>query len=248
MPLPHIDSFRQARHYNRGRLKPLRLLVVHATQGGESSSSAEAVQAMFAKGDRVASAHVTIDPDTVAGSVHPTDTAFAAKSANADGYHVELTGRSEQTAEQWDDANSRLIIDRAARHFAEASKAFGVPLVWLTVDQVRGGRAKGVTDHATISQAFPSTGHWDPGPNFPRSRFMALARQYAGELPAPLRRQEDPMLFRAEGEADVYFTKDGKSVHILEDKTVAAMVKAGIPYAENIAPEDRAVLLKAYPV
>lgn len=182
---PHIDSFRQARWYTRGRTKPLRLLVLHSTEGQETATSAEATAAYFATIDRKASAHVVIDSDTVVGCVHPTDTAYGAAGANSDGYHIEQCGKAGQTAAQWDDAESRKIVDRCAKHLAECSQAFGIPLRWLTLEQVADRRSKGITDHATVSKAFPdvSTGHWDPGPYYPRSTVVALARSYAQEGP-----------------------------------------------------------------
>lgn len=185
----HVDSFVQARHYRPGRTKPLRLIVIHATQGGETAASAEGVQAMFARGDRVASAHVSIDTNTVAGSVHPQDTAFAAAGANSDGYHIELCGRSEQTAAQWDDDASRKVIGNGAKHAGEASAAFGIPLVWLSPAQVA-GTGRGLCTHHDVSLAFPavSTGHWDPGPNFPKQRFLELA---FGVVPIPDLTEDD---------------------------------------------------------
>lgn len=179
---PHVDSFRQARNYRKGRIRPLRLIVLHSTEGGETSHSAEDVAVMFATTDRKASAHVCIDTNTVVGCVHPIDTAFAAAGANSDGYHIEQSGRAGQSPEQWNDAASRAIVERTARHVAEASAAFGIPLVRLTVAQVADGHTKGLTDHATVSQAFPnvSTGHWDPGPNYPWQRLLTLAQTHNG--------------------------------------------------------------------
>ena len=41
-------------------------------------------------------------------------------------------------------------------------------------DLVAGKR--GITGHADVSAAFRKSDHWDPGPDFPWTRFLRLAR------------------------------------------------------------------------
>lgn len=155
--------------------KKVRLLVAHCTVSKEMGTGAEAVAKYFAAGTRKASAHVVGDNNSVVSCVPDSDTAFAAAGANNDGWHFEFVGMPDQTAAQWDDEFSRDMLRRAAPYWRDRAKAWGIPLRWLTVAQVRAGEA-GLCTHDDISKAYPevSTGHWDPGPYFPKAEFLEL--------------------------------------------------------------------------
>lgn len=170
--------FVQAKHYHRGRQrngKPVtvRLLVLHAMQSGETLRTAEDVAHHFATTSREASAHECIDADSWVGCVHDEDTAWAAPGANADGWHGELAGMSEQTAAQWTDPYSRAVLALAAKRFALRCVKYAIPVRWLTTAQLQDGKSKGLTTHADVTKAKLGDGtHWDPGPNFPRRAFL----------------------------------------------------------------------------
>lgn len=168
-----IDDFVQARVWHPGRARKVRLVVVHATQSRERAGAARATARYFASDEAKGSAHVTCDDRETIGSVRPEDTAAGAPGANEDGFHIEQVGFSEQAAGDWGDPYSRAVVVRAAKAAREACAHFGIPRVWLTVDDVRAGKA-GVTDHNTITLATGKGSHWDPGPGWPRQRFMDL--------------------------------------------------------------------------
>lgn len=180
--------FVQARNYTRttgGRA--IDLIVVHTAETPEDAQRAESL-AGWAAGSTAprASWHYAVDPDSVVQSVRDQDAAWAAPGANHDGIHVELAGRAGQTAAQWQDAESRAILRRAAGLFAELAEQHNIPLVWLDPDDLIAGR-RGITSHVNISRAFRRSDHWDPGPAFPRAQFMGLVRvgskPDAGERP-----------------------------------------------------------------
>jgi N-acetyl-anhydromuramyl-L-alanine amidase AmpD len=66
-------------------------------------------------------------------------------------------------------------VERAARLTADVCARHGIPLRRLrAVDLVADKR--GVTGHADVSAAFHRSDHWDPGPDFPWTRFLRSAR------------------------------------------------------------------------
>lgn len=184
MPDVGAYSFRQARDFHAGRRKPIRLVGIHATATGESSRVAETIQARWTTDDgRLASAHIICDNDSTVRCVHDRDTAWSAKGANADGLHIEIVGQANQTSTQWRDSFSEATLRRAAKVVALWCKAYGIPVRRLTVAQLRDGTSKGIAGHSDVEKAFPSTGHSDPGTNFPWTHFLALVR--AATSPTP---------------------------------------------------------------
>ena len=183
-----------ARWFHPGRRKPIRLLVLHCTVSGESGTGAEAVARYFARGEREASAHRVVDNDSTVLCVNDEDTAFAAAGANSDGIHLELVGMPDQSEAQWLDAFSKAMLFQAGLTIREWSAAYGIPLRWLTVNEVRDGKTKGLCTHADVSLAFPevSTGHYDPGPHFPKAKALLIWTPQPEPVPVP---QEDDMAF-----------------------------------------------------
>lgn len=185
-------KFVPARWFHEGRRKPVRLIVIHCTVSRELATGAEAVAAYFARGERRASAHRTADSNSIVKSVRDDDTAFAAAGANADGLHLELVGLPTQSDLEWRDSYSTAMFNVARPTIREWADEFSIPYRWLTVDQVAGGVTKGFCTHADVSRAFPevSTGHWDPGPNFPKAYVMNL---WCPPSPSPFK--DDDMAF-----------------------------------------------------
>lgn len=185
------DDFIQARWYYQGRTRKVRLGVLHATQSPERKGAARGVANDFASrpSTNKASAHVVNDADESIGCVAAGDTAFAVPNANADGFHIEQVGYSEQSLEDWSDDYSQAVIARSARTARQASELFGLPKDWRGVDAVRDG-ASGWTDHATCSIALGGS-HWDPGPAYPRDLFMSLLLDQAHDpIPPPITEEE----------------------------------------------------------
>lgn len=185
--------FRQAAHYTPGRRKPIRLVVLHDMETGEGSKTAETVAAVFADpNSRKASAHFCVDNDSIIRCVHDADTAWHAAGANSDGIGIEHAGRANQTRAQWLDPFGKQMLERSAYLTALLCKTYGIPPVHLTVAQVADGRTKGLCGHRDVSAAFPnvSTGHSDPGPNFPWDYYTSRVKAYlkpATTTPQPVR-------------------------------------------------------------
>lgn len=171
---------------HKGRIKPIRLVVLHSTESLEVSDGAENVAAYLARPSTRASAHVITDNDSSVRGVPDADTAWAAPGANADGLQLEMVGKAGQTSAQWDDAYSRAVLERSAQQVAEWCRTHGIPARALTVAQVRDGKTEGICTHDDVSKAFGRSSHWDPGPSFPKAVFVARVNELlGGAAPAP---------------------------------------------------------------
>jgi N-acetylmuramoyl-L-alanine amidase len=183
----------QAKWFHRGRrgVTP-RLIVIHCTVSPESGTGAEAVAEYFARGERRASAHRTADNNSTVISVDDGDTAFAAAGANQDGLHLELVGQPQQSAAHWADEYSTAELVEAGATVREWSADYDIPLRWLTVAEVADGKTRGLCTHDDVSKAFPavSTGHWDPGPNFPKAHALRVWANTDPEDDMPLTDQD----------------------------------------------------------
>lgn len=160
-------------HYYEGRERPLRLVVIHTMEAPEAPTTAENIAAYFASGAVVASAHACVDQDSVVVCLPPSDTAFAAPGANADGYQIEHAGYASQDGAGWADAESQSMLRLSAAHARAIALAAGIPLRHLSDDELAAGAA-GFVGHDQVSRVYRRSDHWDPGPNFPWSQYMAL--------------------------------------------------------------------------
>lgn len=204
-------TFKQARWYYSGRRAAVRLIVVHDMETAEKLTAAEAVADYFARGERRASAHLNFDADSEVQSVRFGDTAFGAASANADGIHLEHAGYARQDRLEWMDPFSTATLDRSAWASAALCKQFGIPVRRLSVEQVRDRRSRGFCGHIDVSAAFPSSGHWDPGFQFPWDFYLSRVSAYLGEaplVPAPALDLSHPALLVKVGSPEQRFLRD----------------------------------------
>jgi hypothetical protein len=206
MPTPKRTSIpAHPTNFYVGRQKPVQFIVIHDGETDEGSTAAEGMASWFARdhgaGGR-SSAHESADTDSICRSVADANTAFGAPGVNANGWHLEHAGRAGQTASQWDDAASRLILANGAQAASEASVRLApltvdkkpIPARWLTDDELRraqsDARIKGFITHRQASRVLGGT-HTDPGPNFPADRYMALVRSHLTITATPS--EEDTM-------------------------------------------------------
>jgi hypothetical protein len=173
--------FVKAMFYTPVARREVHTLMVHAMQGSEKPDSAEGCARYFAQGcpdaqgkKRRASAHYCIDSNSVVQCVRDMDVAYGCGGSNANTLHFEHAGMSEQSGRQWHDPYSQAMLTLSAGLFAQKLRQYNLPVVWRTIDDLKAGRTKGVTSHANASKAYGKSTHWDPGPNFPVSEFMAM--------------------------------------------------------------------------
>lgn len=162
--------------------RQVRLIVMHTMEASEKPGTAEAVAAWFGglRGPAPrASAHACVDNDSVVRCVLAAHDAAAAPGANADGYHIELAGRSAQGAAGWADDYSLSMLAFASDLAAEAAVMFAVPIRRLTTEEVRGKVLSGFCGHHEVSLAFRKSTHVDPGPTFPWEAFLTATASWA---------------------------------------------------------------------
>lgn len=179
-----------AAKWQRPRRDEIRIVVVHCTISPEQGSGAEAVARYFQNVDRPASTQLVADNNSVVRCVPDNMECAGAAGANRDGLHIELVGYADQSREQWLDAYGQAMFRQAGPFMREWSRLYNIPPRWLTVAEVAGGKARGFCTHADVSAAFPavSTGHYDPGKQFPKQAVMDLWFP-----PAPIPTMEDDM-------------------------------------------------------
>ncbi len=196
-PIP----FLQARDFRRGRTEPVRCVVIHTAEIGESLEGAEALMKACARGQnypldhptkpgqkRLASWHYAVDADSVTQSVREEDTAFHAPGLSHCAVGIEHSGRAKQTDEDWADEFSQRMLELSAELTAAICKRHGIPCVRIGIEEVRNGHA-GVCGHVEVSRAFGKSDHWDPGPSFPWRHYMGRVLHHARQPATPL----DPM-------------------------------------------------------
>jgi N-acetyl-anhydromuramyl-L-alanine amidase AmpD len=162
-------------HRTNASGRAIDLLVIHTMEIAERDGAAEACARWFASPASEVSAHFCVDAATTIQCVHEDDIAWHARGGNANSIGIELAGYAGQRALGWNDAYSRAVVERAAGLAAGLCERHGIPIRRLRAADLVAGR-RGLTGHADISAAFHKSDHWDPGPDFPWSRFLSLAR------------------------------------------------------------------------
>lgn len=172
-------QFKQAKNYTKGRISRIELIVIHDMEAPENSTTAESVASYFAGSNAPrASTHYNIDNDTVVQSVKDGDTAWCAPGANANGLHFEHAGYARQSRSEWLDSYGKKMLELSAKLVAEKCRAYSIPVVHLSPDDIRAGR-RGIVGHWDVTRAYPGKGsHTDPGANFPWDYYLERVWAY----------------------------------------------------------------------
>jgi hypothetical protein len=100
-------------------------------------------------------------------------------NGNQFGIGFEVTGYAAWTLEQWTTGDAWAALRLDAKRIAESATRLGIPLRWLSLNQIRNGE-RGVCTHADITLTKGGTTHTDPGRGFPFEAFMRTAIQWQG--------------------------------------------------------------------
>ena len=173
----------------RRALSSIKLAIVHTNEGG---GTAESLCRYLAQPSSQASYTLVADRFGRIGRSNDDEyVPWAAGSpANEIGLHLCFIGYARQTRAEWLAQGAQL--DAGARVLADWSQRYGIPLEKLSGAQMRAG-AKGVGGHADTVDAWHSTDHTDPGPNFPYDVVLAKARALLNPTT-----EEDDMAFTDE--------------------------------------------------
>jgi hypothetical protein len=153
------------------------LLVLHSAECEPTDTAARAV-ARYLAGLRAASAHYVIGPGIVVQQVPEATPAWTCGArGNPLAIQIEMTGRAMST--DWTTGPGLEVLTRCARLGRDICDRWGLPLVALDADAVRGG-ARGVCSHDSITRGLGGTTHVDPGgpgdARWPWELWLELAR------------------------------------------------------------------------
>lgn len=220
-----------------------RLIVIHTSEGGEGpTAAANLAHYQTLPGDRPgtsgpygSSYQYVTDTDLTAIPCTPDDVvSYSSAGANHDGIHICLPGKAAQTRAQWLDLVSREYIDTCAAIMLDVAAAHQIPLVRLSVAQVRTGVTAGYCSHHDVSLAFERSTHTDPGPFFPWDE-LAVAIQHLGSL--TIGGSVDYFILKSQP-STLWASSDGLTAVRLEGHQ--AQARGDVPAVPRVMPESEA--------
>ena len=157
----------------------VRLIVIHTAEGATTYQS---LGNFFASSSSGVSSHTGIDDtsNTVGEYVRRSSKAWTQGNANPYSTATELCAFAAWTRADWD--RHPVMLANCAKWIAEEAAHFGIPVVKLNASQAQGGQA-GVCGHVDLGAA--GGGHWDPGPDFPWTDVINMAKGGAAPAPPP---------------------------------------------------------------
>lgn len=178
---PYVPANKQVKWATK---RPVRVIVIHSTESSEIPKGAENNANWFQNPSAGGSAHIVVDNNSIVQCVLDNNQAAGARGVNRDGIHIELVGKADQSKEEWTDAYSILLLERAANATAQYCLKYTIPVIHLTNQQLKAGD-KGIIGHYQASEVYPpNNGHFDPGKGFPWDFFMervvTQVKYYAG--------------------------------------------------------------------
>lgn len=185
--------FVQAKNYSRANRSAIDLVVIHTAECGETAKADENVAGYFAGAHApMASAHYTVDADSITQSVLEKDIAWHAGPVNGYSIGIEHAGYAKQSPAEWADAYSLAMLERSAELVGDICKRYGIPVRRLTAEDLARGERHGICGHVDVTKGLKAGTHWDPGPNFPWNAYLDRVAEYAGgrgdvrdRVPAP---------------------------------------------------------------
>jgi N-acetyl-anhydromuramyl-L-alanine amidase AmpD len=183
--------FLQARWFTPVPIRAIDLVVIHDMEMPEKGDTAEACARMFSTTDRKASAHFTVDNNSVVQCVKLMDVAWHAPGANHQGIGIEHAGYAKQTERDWADDYSEKMLQVSAALTSDLCRKFGLPHAFVDEDGLQAGY-RGFTTHYEVSKAWHLSDHTDPGPNFPMGHYLDLVHDAAG--PQPILQEARPVV------------------------------------------------------
>lgn len=167
--------FVESPNMTRAAERVIDVVVIHTMEIAERRDAAELCAEWFASPAARVSAHYCVDANSIVQCVREENIAWHARGGNTHSIGVELAGLAGQGPKDWEDEYSSAVLERAADLVGEVCDRHRVPVRWLGPRDLADGR-RGITGHVDVSQAFGKSDHWDPGPGFPRERFLARVR------------------------------------------------------------------------
>lgn len=175
----------------------VRLVVVHTAEGARSFRD---LGGFFANPSAQVSSHTGIDNErgVIGEYVSRPNKAWTQSSYNSMAISTELCGAPYGTNQpcgaNWSSAEWNAhdaMLENLADWIREECQYFNLPITKLSASQAQGS-GRGVCGHVDLGAG--GGGHYDPGPNFPWSRVMEMARSGTDPTPAPKPEEPDDQL------------------------------------------------------
>jgi len=156
------------------------LIVIHSLEAPAKRGLAWDLAAGWLKNAGV-SPHAMTDPGETVETCPENVVGWHCGNGNQVGIGLEVTGYAAWSIEQWTTGDAWAALRLDAKRAAEASTRHGIPLRWLSLNQINAGMS-GLVTHFDISQTIGrgSTNHTDPGRGFPYDAFLRTAQQWQG--------------------------------------------------------------------
>lgn len=182
--IPCTQGPRAANDSGPRKASAIDLIVIHSAEASDSlggDQSAEGVANYFARESTQASTHLAVDSDSCVRMLPDLVVPWGAKGANSDGLHIEICGRAKWATTTWLNTRNKKMLQRAAAKCAMWAWYYDIPLRWLSVPSLLSDR-RGFTTHVDVNKAFEGGTHWDPGPGFPRTEFLAMVGRHHSNI------------------------------------------------------------------
>ena len=171
-----------------GDNKPIKRIVIHSTVSPCEPGGAESIAAYFRSKSAGGSAHYVVDPEKTVQVCYDSVIAWHAPP-NAGSIGIEMCDipgpvpddkpgsarwKAAKRSWRWARPNQRKMLKRTAHLTARLCLAYNIPPYFVGPSDLKKG-VRGVTTHASVSQAWNQSTHWDPG-FWPKATFMLMVR------------------------------------------------------------------------
>lgn len=159
------------------------LIIIHSLEAPARAGMAYNLASGWIQNAPV-SPHSISDPVETVDCLNVGTVGWHCGNGNQKGIGLEVTGYAAWSFQQWTEPTAFAAVRLDAKRGAEVAQRFGIPLRWLSLQQIRNGE-KGFCTHFDITQTLGGTNHTDPGKGFPYAIFMQMVQQFAGEPVKP---------------------------------------------------------------
>lgn len=187
MVAEHITSLPSSKH--SGVRSRTQMIVIHSAEtpllnGYAVSVTVNWLNRLLDQNGRLieASINTFFGPDTTVRSVHTDCAAWHASWANSLSVGYEFTGYAALSRADWLTDLGKDMLDRAGREIAADAAQYGIPLRYLTNQEVvaiaNGNTSiKGIATHRQID----SVNRTDPGNGFPYDHLLSYILKHSGQ-------------------------------------------------------------------
>jgi N-acetyl-anhydromuramyl-L-alanine amidase AmpD len=195
---PDLPYYGPVAHTSGTGNLPIYRIVIHYTAGNDGYG-AQGTARYFRDPDAKGSAHYITDSDESIQCAYDNVVCWhAPPNTHSLGIEMECSGANDAEG-HWVLASHIAMMHRTAKLTAQKCLQYGLPVVKLSVADLRAGK-RGICGHGDVSLAFGQSTHTDPERFFPWSQFMGWVREEYAALtgPTPTPPEDDMALTQAQ--------------------------------------------------